>query len=76
MSDPSGDQRNQMQCPRCGEIKLETPPGTTVLPTLGFARKQAAFERGEDWGCDCGKYGPGEYPPGSTAAEDASPDAE
>lgn len=43
--------RNQVVCPRCGEIKLETPPGTTALPTLGMARK-AAGAAGE---CDCGR---------------------
>jgi hypothetical protein len=32
-------------------VRLETPPGTTVLPTLGMARK-AAGTAGE---CDCGK---------------------
>jgi hypothetical protein len=42
---------NQVVCPRCGEIRLETPPGTTALPTLGMARK-AAGTAGE---CDCGK---------------------
>lgn len=60
---------NQIHCPRCGEVKVETPPGTTALPTLGIARKQAAYERGEDWGCDCGKYGPGEFPPSGDHAE-------
>jgi hypothetical protein len=45
------DQRNTYVCPRCGEVKLQTPPGTTVLPTLGMARKAA----GKDWVCDCGK---------------------
>ncbi len=33
--------RNRVLCPRCGEVKLETPPGTLVLPTLGMARKAA-----------------------------------
>lgn len=61
---------NQIHCPRCGEVKVETPPGTTALPTLGIARKQAAYERGEDWGCDCGKYGPGEFPPAGETAGD------
>ncbi len=42
---------NQVVCPRCGEVKLETPPGTRALPTLGMARK-AAGSAGE---CDCGK---------------------
>ncbi|MDP9405996.1 MAG: prolyl oligopeptidase family serine peptidase [Actinomycetota bacterium] len=43
--------RNQAVCPRCGEVRLETPPGTTILPTLGMARK-AAGAAGE---CDCGR---------------------
>lgn len=42
---------NQVVCPRCGEIKLQTPAGTTALPTLGMARK-ASGAAGE---CDCGK---------------------
>lgn len=66
VSEPSA---NQIHCPRCGEVKVQTPPGTTALPTLGIARKQAAYERGEDWGCDCGKYGPGEFPESSAASE-------
>ena len=45
-------QPNQVVCPRCGELKLETPPGTVVLPTLGMARK-AAGGAGET--CECGK---------------------
>jgi hypothetical protein len=47
----SGPNANQVVCPRCGEIRLETPPGTTALPTLGMARK-AAGVAGE---CDCGR---------------------
>lgn len=43
--------RNKVICPRCGDVKLETPPGTTILPTLGTARK-AAGTAGE---CECGK---------------------
>jgi hypothetical protein len=46
-----GDGRNRVECPRCGKVRLETPPGTTVLPTLGMARK-AAGVAGE---CDCGR---------------------
>jgi hypothetical protein len=42
---------NKVVCPRCGRVRLETPPGTTVLPTLGMARK-AAGVAGE---CDCGR---------------------
>ncbi|CAN5860512.1 hypothetical protein BH23ACT10_BH23ACT10_25700 [soil metagenome] len=47
----SGPKANQVICPRCGEVRLETPPGTTILPTLGMARK-ASGEAGE---CDCGR---------------------
>lgn len=43
--------RNTVECPTCGRIRLETPPGTTVLPTIGMARK-AAGVAGE---CDCGR---------------------
>jgi hypothetical protein len=46
-----GTDANQVVCPRCGEVKLETPPGTTALPTLGMARK-ASGAAGE---CGCGK---------------------
>ncbi len=59
--------RNQVVCPRCGEIRLETPPGTTVLPTLGMARK-AAGTAGE---CDCGRA-PHERP-GTLASEPGQP---
>jgi hypothetical protein len=53
----SGPKANQVICPRCGEVRLETPPGTTALPTLGMARK-AAGTAGE---CDCGRA-PNERP--------------
>jgi hypothetical protein len=56
----SNEQRNVVVCPRCGEVKLETPPGTTVLPTLGMARKAA----GAGEACECGKR-----------REDAAPEA-
>lgn len=66
---------NQVVCPACGEVRLETPPGTTALPTLGMARKAAGAGA-----CDCGKApqdGPGgphtsEAPvvPGSGSASD------
>lgn len=42
---------NQVVCPRCGEVRLETPPGTTALPTLGMVRKTA----GAAGVCDCGR---------------------
>ena len=42
--------RNELLCPRCGEIKVQTPPGTTALPTIGLARKAAGA--GD---CDCGR---------------------
>ena len=44
------DASNQLLCPRCGEVKVQTPPGTTALPTIGLARKAAGA--GE---CDCGR---------------------
>lgn len=50
---------NQVVCPVCGEVRLETPPGTTALPTLGMARK-AAGVAGQ---CDCGRA-PHEPPDG------------
>lgn len=46
---------NEILCPRCGEVKLTTPPGTTALPTIGLARKAA----GEVGDCDCGRGGGG-----------------
>jgi hypothetical protein len=51
MSDAQSKERNVVVCPRCGEVKLETPPGTTVLPTVGMARKAA----GAGDACECGK---------------------
>jgi len=79
----SGTNANQVVCPRCGEVRLETPPGTTVLPTLGMARK-AAGVAGE---CDCGRapherpgalaHEPGEpVGPGSVTLPAADADAE
>jgi hypothetical protein len=47
----SGADANQVTCPVCGEVRLETPPGTTALPTLGMARKAA----GVTGQCDCGR---------------------
>jgi hypothetical protein len=44
-------QRNRVVCPECGKVRLETPPGTTVLPTLGMALKAS----GAAGKCDCGK---------------------
>ncbi|MGH8932683.1 MAG: hypothetical protein ACRDZO_19170 [Egibacteraceae bacterium] len=43
--------RNQVVCPECGKIRLETPPGTTILPTIGMARKAAGLA-GD---CSCGR---------------------
>jgi hypothetical protein len=62
-------QPNQVVCPECGEIRLETPPGTTALPTLGMAKK-AAGTAGE---CDCGKT-PAERPGAEPDDEDHSSD--
>lgn len=42
---------NKVVCPTCGKVRLETPPGTTILPTLGMARKAA----GTAGDCGCGK---------------------
>ena len=60
--------RNQVVCPRCGRVRLETPPGTSILPTLGMARKAA----GVTGDCGCGKAPherPGaEHGPGDTSA--------
>lgn len=42
---------NQVVCPECGKVRLETPPGTTALPTLGMARKRS----GAAGKCDCGR---------------------
>ena len=44
------ESRNELICPRCGDVKVRTPPGTTALPTLGVARKAAG-----DAACDCGR---------------------
>lgn len=64
----SGPKANQVICPRCGEVRLETPPGTTALPTLGMARK-AAGTAGE---CDCGRP-PHERPAAISHEAGASP---
>lgn len=63
----SGPDANTVVCPRCGEVRLETPPGTTVLPTLGMARK-ASGVAGE---CDCGRA-PHERP-GALAHQPGAP---
>lgn len=42
---------NTLDCPICGRVRVETPPGTTALPTIGMARK-AAGAAGQ---CDCGQ---------------------
>ena len=47
--------KNELTCPRCGDVKVTTPPGTTALPTLGVARK-AAGDVGE---CGCGQRNEG-----------------
>lgn len=41
MSENISSARNRVICPECGKVRVETPPGTTVLPTLGMARKAA-----------------------------------
>ena len=45
---------NRVVCPECGKVRLETPPGTKVLPTLGMAKK-ASGAAGQ---CGCGKHRP------------------
>lgn len=42
---------NQVICPECGKVRMETPPGTTALPTLGMAMKAS----GAAGPCGCGK---------------------
>lgn len=42
---------NQVVCPECGRVRLETPPGTTALPTIGMALKAS----GAAGKCDCGR---------------------
>jgi hypothetical protein len=59
---------NQVVCPECGRVRMETPPGTTALPTIGMARKAAGV------GCDCGR--PHDERPGATVRADADADAE
>ena len=51
------ERRNQVVCAECGKIRLETPPGTTILPTIGMARKAA----GVAGDCGCGRK-PNERP--------------
>ncbi len=48
---------NELVCPRCGEVKVTTPPGTTALPTIGMARKAA----GAAGSCDCGRQAPAHH---------------
>lgn len=48
---------NQVVCPECGKVRLETPPGTRALPTLGMALK-ASGAAGQ---CGCGRS-PAERP--------------
>jgi hypothetical protein len=66
---------NQVVCPACGEVRMETPPGTTALPTLGMARKLAG-----EGPCDCGAasheravgtHASGQQEPGTVAAPGA-----
>lgn len=66
-SNNASPQRNRVVCPECGKVRLETPPGTTVLPTLGMALKAS----GSAGKCDCGKA-PHERP-GALAHEPGQP---
>ncbi|HVM19648.1 MAG TPA: hypothetical protein VM307_06785 [Egibacteraceae bacterium] len=58
---------NKVTCPECGKVRLETPPGTTILPTLGMALKAS----GAAGRCDCGRA-PHEQP-GAQAHEPGDP---
>jgi hypothetical protein len=68
---------NTLECPVCGRVRVETPPGTTALPTIGMARK-ASGAAGQ---CECGQapherpevisHTPGEPGGPGTAATDA-----
>jgi hypothetical protein len=51
-------ERNKVVCAECGKVRLETPPGTTILPTIGMAKKAAGLA-GD---CGCGRR-QGERPP-------------
>lgn len=65
----AGDaQPNQVRCPTCGRVRMETPPGTTALPTLGMARK-AAGALGD---CGCGRRS--SAPPAPTSDAGTTPD--
>jgi len=77
-ADAGGD--NQVVCPTCGRVRLETPPGTTALPTIGLARKaagevgecncqQAPHDEPSEWGDTPGDPGG----PGTTAEPDPEP---
>jgi hypothetical protein len=46
-----GGSPNQIVCPECGKVRMETPPGTTPLPTIGMAMKAS----GAAGPCGCGK---------------------
>ena len=41
---------NKIVCPECGKVRMETPPGTTPLPTIGMALKAS----GAAGPCACG----------------------
>ncbi len=56
---------NKVVCPECGRVRLETPPGTTALPTIGMARKRS----GAAGSCDCGRAH-GEHPDDDRPRED------
>lgn len=56
---------NQVVCPECGRVRMETPPGTKALPTIGMALKRS----GAAGKCDCGREpherpGAAEHEPG------------
>ena len=59
---------NKVVCPECGKVRLETPPGTKILPTLGMAMKAS----GTAGKCACGKTH--SEVPGGSAADAATAD--
>ena len=46
------EEPNVVRCPRCGAVRVETPPGIFALPTFGTALKNA---RGAAGTCECGQ---------------------
>ena len=61
-----GMESNKYVCVECGKVRLETPPGTTPLPTIGMAMKAS----GAAGPCGCGTQRH-ERPGGDTPAEES-----